>query len=87
MDINPLKVQQMFFGAGSLLFSIGALGQIYSLWLTWHVINFGAKLSASSQLVFNIILALFFYSMFASMRKQLKEQKSIEQALDEKVKL
>jgi hypothetical protein len=81
-----IKIQTWFFGAGSLLFSIGALGQIYSLWLTWSIINFGAKLSSGSQLIFNIILALFFYSMFSSMRKQLKEQTSIEQALDEKVK-
>jgi len=84
--MDPIKVQSYFFGAGACLFSIGALGQIYSLWLTWSIINFGAKLSSGSQLIFNIILALFFYSMFASMRKQLKEQTSIEKVLDEKVK-
>ena len=86
MAIDLMKLNTYFFGAGSCLFAIGALGQIYSLWLTWGAINFGAKLSASSQLIFNIILALFFYSMFSSSRTQLKEQASIEKVLDEKTK-
>lgn len=67
------------YGIATVLLVIGVFGQGYGLFLSWNLINTGAKISSFANVGVAIIFVLIFYNMYKntpSMKVESKEDET-----------
>lgn len=83
MQFPQIKLDT-FYLVGAILFFIIGIGNLISLFLTWNLINIGAKISGSAGLIFNGLLFTLFFGLFLSLSKpDLEVTEEIEKIMKE----
>ncbi len=72
MNYSQQEILRVFYISGIIIFSVVALANSYTNFVTWDSMILSFKVSSVAMNIFNYVLAIFFYYLLKSNAKAFK---------------